>query len=112
MPFVAGQTALPPAPAAPIPPPIPEPADDWQPFVPGPVQRAILDALDGKSLHARALGAAVGDVSRLYRPKGLQELRDRGMVEKHDRLGFWRPDAPPPEISEEISEENQTHETQ
>ena len=67
-------------------------------FVPSPFQEAILEALDGKALKTQALGAAAGDKSRLYKPHGLQELRDRGMVEHHDRLGFWRPDAPPPEL--------------
>ncbi len=103
MPFVAGQTIQLPTPAVPAP-----PADDWQPFVPTPFQRAILAALDGKAMHARALGTAVGDASRLYKPGGVQELRERGLVELHARLGFYRPDVPPQEISDaEQNEEPQ-----
>ncbi len=70
------------------------------PFVLTPFQQAILDALEGKALRTDALGAAVGDRSRLFKPHGLKELRERGLVDHHDRLGYCRPDAPPPELDE------------
>ena len=47
------------------------------PFVPTPFQKGILDALDGKAMRSRPLGAAVGDTARLYRPGGLPELQSR-----------------------------------
>ncbi|HEY7427447.1 MAG TPA: hypothetical protein VH682_24650 [Gemmataceae bacterium] len=69
-------------------------------FVPTPFQEGILDALEGKALRSDPLGAAVGDKRRLYRhPGGLQELREEGLVDHHARLGYFRPDAPPPELS-------------
>jgi hypothetical protein len=68
-------------------------------FVLTPFQQDILDALDGKALRTDALGHAVGDRSRLFRrPGGIHELRERGFVHHHHRLGFYRPDAPPPEL--------------
>jgi hypothetical protein len=72
---------------------------DDVPFIPSPFQQGILDALDGKALRTDALGAAVGDQRRLFRPRGgLQELREHGLVDHHERLGFFRPDAPPPKL--------------
>lgn len=68
-------------------------------FVPNAVQTAILKALEGKALKTNALVAVAGSKSQLFRvPGGIQELRDRGLVEHHDRLGFYRPDMPPPSL--------------
>lgn len=78
--------------------------EEEKPFVPTAFQADILDALDGKALRADALGHKVGDRSRLYRrPGGLHELREEGLVCLHKRLGYYRPDAPPPELEEEES---------
>lgn len=69
------------------------------PFIPNAVQKAILKALEGKALRSTALARIVGDSGRLFRkPGGMQELRDRGLVAWHQRLGFYRPDAPPKEL--------------
>lgn len=103
MPFVAMSSLFPPGLTNSVPVPAPESVNGWQPFTPRPFQQAILDALAGKALHARALGAKVGDSGRLYKPHGIQELRERGLVELHERLGFWRPDAPPPELEQEAA---------
>lgn len=65
-------------------------------FVPTPFQQDILDALEGKGLRTDALAAKVGDRSRLFRPEGLPELRQHGRVDHHPRVGYFRPDAPPP----------------
>lgn len=83
-------------PAGLAPQPIPEDA-----FVPTAVQSAILAALDGKALRTDELGAVIGDKRRLYHAGGIKELRDLGLVELHKRLGYYRPDAPPPELNEE-----------
>jgi hypothetical protein len=77
----------------------PEEEEEYVPFIPGVFQKAILKALDGKALRVDKLGAAVGDKSRLYKHSGLKELRDRGLVNHHSRLGFYRPDKPPPELA-------------
>ncbi len=90
------------APAAPV--PAPETAssqeEHYAPFVATPFQEAILRALDGKALRTDALGARVGDRGRLYKPGGLRELQERGMVCNHPRLGHYRPDVPPPQLAE------------
>lgn len=83
--------------------PASRPVDTEMAFIPNPFQQAILDALEGKALRTDALGAAVGDRARLYRPNGLRELRDHGLVAHHERLGFFRPDAPPDELAGEMS---------
>lgn len=77
-----------------------------RPFVPSPFQRAILEALKGRALRTDALAAKVGgDRRRLFRdPGGLRELEREGRVAHHDSLGFYRPDAPPPELA--VPEEN------
>jgi len=70
-------------------------------FVPTAFQLAILDALDGRALRTDALGAEVGDRGRLFRrPGGLPELREQGLVDNHPRLGYYRPDAPPPPLAD------------
>jgi hypothetical protein len=71
-----------------------------QPFVPSIFQESILEALEGKGLRTDALGAAVGDRSRLYKPGGLKELQAQGWVSHHPRVGYYRKDAPPPELRE------------
>jgi hypothetical protein len=70
-------------------------------FVPSPFQDSILAALEGRALRTDALGGAVGDRSRLFKPHGLKELREQGLVGWHSRLGFYRVDAPPPQLSEQ-----------
>ncbi len=85
----------------PVPAPQPSPGrpsreeEDWGPTS---FQLEILDALEGKALKTDALGAAVGDRGRLYKAHGLQELRDRGLVKHRAGLGYYRPDALPPEL--------------
>ena len=60
-------------------------------FVPTPFQKGILDALDGKALRTDSLGNKVGDRRRLFKQGGLKELRERGLVGHHDRLGYYSP---------------------
>jgi hypothetical protein len=73
--------------------------DDGEPWVPNATQRAVLNALNGKALHAAALARAVGyDRRRLYKYDVLPDLKSRGMVKRHPQLGLYRPDAPPPEL--------------
>jgi hypothetical protein len=74
------------------------------PWLPTAFQQSILDALDGRALRADALGDEVGDRGRLYKkPGGIQELRDHGLVAHHPRRGYYRPDAPPPELEDDAA---------
>jgi hypothetical protein len=67
------------------------------PFIPTALQKAILDSLNGRALTKQALANAVckGDAGRLYRHGDLKELRDLKLVAHKNRVGFFRPDAPP-----------------
>jgi hypothetical protein len=66
-------------------------------FVPTPVQAAILKVLDGRALRQAELERETGyDRRQLQRETGLGRLRGRGMVRLNRRIGFYRPDAPPP----------------
>lgn len=68
-------------------------------FVPTPLQRAILEALDGSAMKQAALERALKTNRRvLHRPTGLIDLFDSGRVCKHRRLGYYRPDRPPSEL--------------
>jgi hypothetical protein len=40
------------------------------------------------------------DQPKLYKPGGIKELRELGKVKLHRRLGYYRPNAPPPELQE------------
>lgn len=69
------------------------------PFVPTPLQLAILAALDGRSLKKEQLAAACKkEASRLYRVGGIKELmkEEIGLVAHKPGAGYYRPDAPPP----------------
>ena len=74
-------------------------------FVPNAFQRGILEALKGKALRTDELARRVGDRRRLFRPTGgLSELQDEGLVKHTRRVGYYRPDEPPPEVSDEPEE--------
>ncbi len=62
-----------------------------------PLQQNILTALDGKALKKQQLADVVcaGEGSRLYRPGGIKDLKDAGLVAHKNGVGFYRPDAPP-----------------
>lgn len=70
---------------------------EMSPFVPNTFQAAILNALDGRALKKQQLAEEVanGDGRRFYRPNSLTELRDKGLVEHKNGLGYYRPDAAP-----------------
>jgi DNA-binding IclR family transcriptional regulator len=60
------------------------------------LQEGILQLLDQKALTLDALVAKLGvDRSNLHR-YGIKELKQRGLVANHRRVGYYRPDAPPP----------------
>lgn len=66
-------------------------------FIPTQAQQDILEALDGKALTGDALAAKL-DVDRRGVMRSLAELREHGLVENRQRVGYYRPDAPPPEL--------------
>jgi hypothetical protein len=69
------------------------------PFVPNAVQDAILLALKGKALRTDSLAKLVGGRGRLFqRPGGIKELQERGLVDHHDRIGFYSVEFPPEEL--------------
>lgn len=78
------------------------PPIDENTFVPNPTQEAILTALQGKGLRTDAL-ASKCDCNRrsLFKdPGGIPELQEEGLVAHHPRVGYYRPDAPPPNLSQ------------
>lgn len=65
-------------------------------------QERILDVLAGRALTADALGAEVGDRSRLFKRGGVKELMEAGLVKNDRRLGgYYRPDDPPSDADDE-----------
>lgn len=70
-------------------------------FVPNAFQQGILAALNGVGLRTDALASRVGSGSRsrLFERDGLPELQEEGLVCHHKRIGYYRPDAPPPGVS-------------
>jgi hypothetical protein len=71
-------------------------------FEPNEMQDSILEALEHKALTTDALAAAAGyDRRKLFKkPGGLAQLQDHGLVKNTPGRGYYRPDAPPPELSD------------
>jgi hypothetical protein len=68
-------------------------------FIPGTNQKVMLEAMTGKALRTSQLEAAVGDKRRVFDdPGGIQELIREKLVRHHKRIGYYRVDAPPPEL--------------
>jgi hypothetical protein len=66
-------------------------------FIPTRRQKALLEALEGRALRSDAWAErSKVEKSGLMRAK--KELQARGLVKHHKGLGFYRPDAPPPEL--------------
>jgi hypothetical protein len=75
-------------------------ADTTDTVVLTPFQKVILKALDGKALTLIRLEAATGlDRARLFRPNALKGLRlpMLDLVRSQRGVGYYRPDAPPPD---------------
>ncbi|MBL8795406.1 MAG: hypothetical protein JNM56_15990 [Planctomycetia bacterium] len=72
-------------------------------FIPTDYQKEILAVLDGKALRTDAIAAKTGNRRGLFRdPGGIPELRAHGLVDWHRRIGFFRPDALPPELKKAL----------
>ncbi|MHB1033723.1 MAG: hypothetical protein ACYC35_01165 [Pirellulales bacterium] len=65
-----------------------------------PVQRRIMQALDGRILTKQQLADLLfkGHSKALYRPGGITDLMRRGLVENERPFGYYRPDALPAEF--------------
>jgi hypothetical protein len=72
--------------------PPPEPV-----FIPNDRQKAMLDALKDRALRSDAW-AECSKVDKKSVMDQKKELERLGLVRHHARLGFYRPDAPPPEL--------------
>jgi hypothetical protein len=71
-------------------------------FIPTVIQKLILEALVGKAMRTKALVEVVKvDQGQMFRE--MKELRRRGSVLHHTRLGFFRPDFPPPALADPTS---------
>ena len=59
----------------------------------------ILNALDGKAMRVQQLADAVteSETTRLYRDGLLKILKANGKIVHDPKIGYYRPDAPPPE---------------
>jgi hypothetical protein len=70
-------------------------------FEPNALQADVLCALEGKALRTDALAREIGcDRTQLFRkPGGVQELREHGLLDNDPGHGYYRPDAPPAELS-------------
>lgn len=76
----------------------PQSTDEEEVFVPTPVQAAILKALVGRALRTGGLEEATKvDHSQMFR--GMKKLKELGRVKRHSKLGFYRPDTPPPSLT-------------
>jgi hypothetical protein len=74
-------------------------------FIPNAVQDAVLGALDGRALRTDALAreAKVERSQMFKKPGGLAELTENGLLERHPRMGYYRPDSPPPKLDDDDS---------
>jgi hypothetical protein len=70
-----------------------------KPFVRTVRQRQILDMLDGKSKKLAQLADRLKVKESTLSGRDLKELREQGLIDHSKRIGYYRPDAPPPELS-------------
>jgi hypothetical protein len=75
--------------------PLGTPQREEGPFIPTKLQKRILDALCQKALTLDALTAKVKSERRAVH-RAMKQLRDLQLVAHKRRLGYFRPDAPPP----------------
>jgi hypothetical protein len=70
-----------------------------RPFFPTDRQKRILDLLDGKTKKLAQLAQVLKVQPSTLSGRDLKELRARGLVRHDRRIGYYRPDAPPPKLS-------------
>jgi hypothetical protein len=73
-------------------------------FIPNDLQRRMLCALKNRSLRNKVLAREAKCAPRsLYRLGGVKGLINAGLVNHHKSVGYYRPDAPPPDIEKYLA---------
>jgi hypothetical protein len=70
-----------------------------KPFIPTARQRKILELLDGKTKKLAQLADKLSVGQSTLVGRDLKELHEQGPIEHSKRIGYYRPDAPPPELA-------------
>jgi hypothetical protein len=70
-----------------------------KPFIPTARQRKILALLKGKAKKLAQLATILKVKEPTLCNRYLRELREQGLVVHNKRIGYYRPDAPPPELA-------------
>jgi hypothetical protein len=68
-------------------------------FLPTERQLRILDLLNGRAKKLAQLANALGVRESTLSGRDLKELKERGRIRHNKRVGYWRPDAPPPHLA-------------
>jgi hypothetical protein len=74
-------------------------AEPKPPFIPTERQQKILDILNGKSKKLDQLAELLKVVPTTLSGRDLKELKEAGRVRHCKRVGYYRPDAPPPDLT-------------
>jgi hypothetical protein len=72
---------------------------DAREFIPTQRQQQILDLLNGHAKKLAQLANKLGVQPSTLSGRDLKELKLRGRVRHDKRVGYWRPDAPPPHLA-------------
>jgi hypothetical protein len=75
------------------------PADERDRFIPTQRQRQILEILDGSAKKLAQLAETLRVEQTTLCGRDLKELKAAGLVRHHKRIGYYRPDAPPPDLA-------------
>jgi hypothetical protein len=68
-------------------------------FIPTRRQQRILDLLNGQAKKLAQLADTLGVQPSTLSGRDLKELKERGRIRHDKRVGYWRPDAPPPHLA-------------
>lgn len=75
-------------------------ADPWADFEPTESQSCVLEVLEGVALKGKAIEEASGlEHSQMFRVLRQLQTMDPPMVARHPSLGYYRLDAPPPQLA-------------
>jgi hypothetical protein len=70
-----------------------------QPFIPTPHQRKVLKLLNGKALKLAQIEQLTGIDATTLSKRVLGELKKQDLVRHSARIGYYRPDKPPPDLT-------------
>jgi hypothetical protein len=74
-------------------------AEPKAPFIPSKREQLILDNLNGKSKKLDQLAALLKVAPATLSGRDLKRLKEAGRVRHQKRVGYYRPDAPPPSLT-------------